>query len=118
MPQIRIEYSNQLKFKNDKIQILSSINKIVADTLELDVDNCKSRFLPLTDYFVGDDPEQKMIHLEIRVFEGKSLSDKDSLGTKLLEILRNEVFPLNENKIQITIQIIDIKTADYFKVAK
>jgi 5-carboxymethyl-2-hydroxymuconate isomerase len=88
------------------------------DVGDIDIENCKSRAIRLEEYHVArGESDRAFIHLQVCIFEGRSLSVKQLMGKNLLKILGECYLPsLEALNLQITLEIKDVQKALYFKL--
>lgn len=73
--------------------------------------------MQLKDYYIAKgDAENGFIHLELAFIEGRSEQIKTELGNQFLATLKNHfITPDDNERIQISVEILDIKRSNYFK---
>lgn len=113
MPHIRLEYTNNLG-NIDFQKIFSEIHSILATIT--DVETCKSRAIPLTNYYIGkDNNNHAFIHVELKLLAGRSLAIKQQIGEQIMAVLKKNLkIPSNLN-LQVTLEICDIDNLTYLK---
>ena len=117
MPQITLQHSDELAINMNYEEFFSTIHNLLSDTADIDISNCKSRVIKVDNIYIGDgDPDQRFVHLEVKLLEGRSKQLKDRIGKKLLNELK-QVFVDSGDRgsVQITVEIIDINRDNYFK---
>ena len=118
MPQITLEYTDNISFPNDKENFFKNLHNVVSTNADTNINNCKSRLIKLENYFTEDGRQKSagFIHLEVKLLEGRTQEIKDNLGNITLSFLK-KTFITEENKesVQITFHIIDINRKSYFK---
>jgi 5-carboxymethyl-2-hydroxymuconate isomerase len=119
MPQITFEYTTNIKDPNNFKPVVLNIHKILKSHCKININNCKTRIKCIDDFLVGNGEQiRKFIHLEVKFLEGRSSEVITSLGEKLLDILINYESLVQKNpELDITLHIIDIERARYFKYA-
>ena len=117
MPQIRLEYTNNVMIDPDGGELVKKIHKSLSAALGISIENCKTRVLIHTGYFVGDGGQDKgFAHLEVGILDGRSPTLKRELGNMLLALLQTQLLPDNGHlDLQITVEIRDIAGEQYFK---
>lgn len=117
MPQIKLEYTDNVELVKDISKVFSEIHLVLNQTAGIKLENCKSRAVQLADYYIGEGgTDQAFVHLEVRILEGRSVDLKKQTGNTLLEILKTSYsFDINPIGLQITVEIIDIIKDFYFK---
>ena len=120
MPQITLEYTSNVQNASDWDILVEQVHKIISKIVGTDIDNCKSRLLEQTRYFIGDGSgKMAFVHLHVAILEGRSEVLKQELGNMLLNLLQTTLLPENsQHKLQITVEIRDIIRRDYFKYPK
>lgn len=122
MPQIKIEYTNNLKLKPDLKDFYVNLHQIIHNFGKSNIENCKSRLIEVENYFIGSgnlNESNGFIHLSLEFLEGRSDELKSILGEKILNFLQESfLVNLESNRTQITVHISDIKRKSYFKLPK
>jgi 5-carboxymethyl-2-hydroxymuconate isomerase len=94
MPQIYVEYSENIKLVNFK-EILKLINVNVANIVDVPPNRCKGRLIKFKDFLIGDDENSDeafiFVHVGIQASRGEDL--KQQIGTKILDILKEHALP-------------------------
>ncbi len=117
MPQIRLEYSANLKTSVNFSELLYGIHEITTKTIRCDINDCKSRIIAYDNYFIGKgEKNNAMVHLEINILEGRTDEQKSELAKLLLDYLESSFNNNKELNIQITTEIKDIIKKNYHKI--
>lgn len=117
MPQIKLEYSENCQHHDGFDTLFRSIHAVLERTGGILIDNCKSRARLCNEFYIADgDPAHAFAHLEIRFIEGRTEQIREAIGREclalLLEFFKSSV---DNNRMQITVEIEDIKRQNYFK---
>jgi len=117
MPQITLEYTSNINDPGNFKSAIISIHKILESQFNLNINNCKTRIRRIEDFLIGNGEQtKKFIHLEVKFLEGRPQELISSLGDLLLDILCNyKSLPQKNPELDITVHIIDIERARYFK---
>lgn len=117
MPQITLEYSENCLCNSELRLLFRAVHHVLQDTGGILLNNCKSRAIKLSDYYIADgDNAHAFAHLEIRFIEGRSDSIRASIGNECLELLKEFFKPAIDNqRMQITVEVDDIKGSNYYK---
>lgn len=117
MPHLILEYTNNIPQAIDTHKLFAPLHQIIAETAGIRIENCKSRAIPLDDYYIAEGkPGQAFVHLNIRFLEGRSAALKQSLGQQSLEALRAHFGDAPDGlDLQLTVEIGDIQRQSYFK---
>jgi 5-carboxymethyl-2-hydroxymuconate isomerase len=117
MPQITLEYSSNVAPPVSAQELLGAVHRMVASTIGLPIENCKSRALVRDTFRVGDGGDNgAFVHAEIRILAGRAPEMKRELGENLLEYLTGAFRPVSETlDLQITVEVQDIERDGYFK---
>lgn len=117
MPQIRIEYTDNIVDNIIKNELLLSVHNKIHSICGIRLGNCKSRLIKINNYFIAEgDPEKGFIHAEIKFLEGRGERIKKNLGEEILEILKKHfIESLKRLDLQITVLIEDLPRRFYFK---
>ncbi|HHS13909.1 MAG TPA: 5-carboxymethyl-2-hydroxymuconate isomerase [bacterium] len=115
MPQIILEYTSNLPDPEEK-PLLLSIHRVLQNTASISIENCKSRILKQDRFLIGEgESDRAFVHLQVRFLEGRKEEVKEAVGKRLLELLDLHFQTDSECRLQITVELSDIKRAAYFK---
>jgi 5-carboxymethyl-2-hydroxymuconate isomerase len=116
MPHLTLEHTANLTNTICYAALFKALHQILAETADVDLNNCKSRAVPLAHYRVGDgDARHAFAHLEIRLFD-RPPAVKTELGERSLACLRRHLtHPTPDLTLQLTVEIVDVERAAYFK---
>jgi 5-carboxymethyl-2-hydroxymuconate isomerase len=117
MPQITLQYSENCRHAGSFKPLFRSIHAVLERSGGILIDNCKSRAQLCNEFYIADgDSAHAFAHLEIRFIEGRTDQVRDAIGRAclalLLEFFKSSV---ESNRMQITVEIDDIKRQNYFK---
>lgn len=117
MPQITLEHSSNIHQEIRTGELLGSLHRVIADVLELSIDNCKSRVVVHDDYLVGVGGDQKaFVHVCVRILSGRTPKAKTKVGQALLALLDEYFAPSASTlQLQLTVEVQDIDREAYFK---
>jgi 5-carboxymethyl-2-hydroxymuconate isomerase len=117
MPQIVLEYSENIDLPGDNRELFGRIHQILNTVAGIRLENCKSRALMHMDYCIGNgDSSNAFVHLDVRFMEGRTNDIKSRIGKDLLELLKNHFTGDPADQIvQITVEVRDIRKKEYFK---
>ena len=119
MPQIKLEYTENLQAIKSASDIFNKIHQILFKEAVIAIENCKSRAVIVDDYFVGTgDNNMAFAHLEIAIFKGRSSELKEKIGKlALAELKKGLACKENKTEMQFTVEIRDINKSSYFKTS-
>lgn len=116
MPQIKLEYSSNIQSEVNFKNLLLEVHRNVAQIINCDIYNCKSRVIKLDNYLIGEgELKNAMIHLDIAILDGRPDDVKIELGEKILSILDTYFSGNSDLATQITVDIKDLQRKLYFK---
>lgn len=117
MPQIVLEYSDNIGQEIESVVLLREIASIVSAAGGVRVGDFKSRAMRRKDYLVGEGRSMDaFVHLEIGLFAGRSPEIKRRIGEDCLEYLEEYFVPSrDELSLQITVEIREMEKESYFK---
>jgi len=114
MPHIQLEHTSNLPADIASRDLLVSIHRVFA-AHGVAIGNCKSRVETRDRWAIGDGSEEEsFVHLEVGILEGRTPETKHSLGDALLVLLK-KAYEGTSPPAQITVEIRDMRRADYFK---
>ena len=116
MPQITLQYTDNVHQGTAFSELFLDIHKIVSEVGGVRIGNCKSRAIRLEDYFVSaGDNRSGFVHLDLAILEGRS-EVKHELGQLCLDKLKSHFASDDEAiDLQITVEIRDMRRTAYFK---
>ena len=117
MPQITLEYTSNISDIEDFKPAIISLHKILESQCKVNINNCKARINRIDNFLVGNgNPSGKYMHLEVKLFEGRSEEIISSLGELLIDNLSNYKSIAQKNPdLDLTVHIIGVERAKYFK---
>src|ERR1044072_1235034 len=116
MPQLNLEYSDNLTFKVDLV-LLRLNQALVASGQFADELDIKSRAQGFAHYRVGTSPLARgFVHVRMAMLAGRSPDIKKQLSHALLEVLRESVEQKPGVDIQLCVEILDIDRESYVKL--
>ncbi len=120
MPHLSLEYTENLTQPIVAGQLFGKLHLVLADVGGVNVDNCKSRAVPRSCFFVGRGaPNSAFVHLDLRLLEGRPAELKTQIGDQCLAILESYFVPSAAAfDLQITVEIRDMARQAYFKAAR
>lgn len=118
MPQILLEYTDNISERPDFKMLLLSLHFLLQDLASAELAACKSRVKELTNYCIGDGGEQQaFVHLSIGLLAGRSQEVKDQVGNAASQLLQKHFQNSYGNyATQISVQILEMPKELYFKV--
>jgi len=117
MPHITLQYTDNISPQNEFNHLFSEIHTLLSDNAGINPNNCKSRAIKLTNYYIGDgNKSNAFVHLELRIFQGRTEVITQQIGNEILKLLQKHFDDRLENlNIQYTIEIIEMNPELYFK---
>lgn len=117
MPQITLQYTDNVRQRSTFSELFSEIHRIVSEVGEIQVGNCKSRAIRLSDYYIAaGEARRGFVHLDLAVLEGRADAVRQEMGQRCLDTLKRNYESVDENlDLQITVEIRDMRRDSYFK---
>lgn len=118
MPHLILEYSSNVKEKDDFHKLFSGLHQILVDIAKANLESCKSRAVEHNIFYIGDgSSNHAFVHLEIRLAEGRSFKVREEVGQKALEALERFFSQSLKNlDLQITVESTEFLRNLYFKI--
>lgn len=117
MPQIRLEYSDDLQPLPDLRAVFSQIHAALAESTGAAISNAKSRATAVEAYVGDGDAANAFVHLGIELMEGRTTEVKARASDRCLGILELAFAPASGGRnLQITVGITDLERATYRKL--
>ena len=107
MPHCIIEYSRELAIAPD---LLEDLNHLLCIDGEINIENLKSRLICLDQVLVGQNNEQLLVALTLKLLPGRNTQWKQELGHKLLRFLKSRF-----DTQTISVEIVEMNKEFYFK---
>lgn len=110
MPQMTLEYTQNIIEKSGIHDLLRKSHEVLVECLPTALSDCKSRVYECKDYWVGDgDPDNAFVHVCLKVQAGRTPEILRKTGDRLMQELRNYFSEsLEKRKLQITIEIVEL----------
>ena len=116
MPHIVLEYSDDLDPMPDLEPVFQAIHAVLEDGAGAPVGNSKSRSQPVTSYIGDGDDLHAMVHLDIRLMEGRTEDQKAEVTQRCLALLVDAFADAaRERRLQTTVAIADLDRRTYAK---
>ena len=116
MPHIVLEYSADLDPVPDLRRLFAEVHGALEQIADAPIGNSKSRVRPVDAYIADGSSAHAMVHLEIRLMEGRSDETKADLSRACLDILiRAFARAADGRALQTTVSIDDLDRATYAK---
>ena len=117
MPHVTLEYTDNIDQPIEFRDLFAELHKVLANAAGISIANFKSRAQCLNTYRVGaGEAGNAFVHLEVRLFEGRSVESKREIGERGLEVLKKYfVRSLGDCELQITLEVRDMQRRAYFK---
>lgn len=116
VPHIVLEYSDDLEPLPDFREVFASVHHVLADVAGAPIDNSKSRAKPVQAYIADGDESAAMVHLDIRLMEGRTTEQKAAVSQACLDILVDSFTEAAKGRhVQTTVAISDFDRSSYAK---
>jgi 5-carboxymethyl-2-hydroxymuconate isomerase len=117
LPQITVEYTNNIKETVYAEMIFPKIHDITHQVTGAAVKNMKSRAVKRDCFYIASgEPDKAFVHLHLQLLEGRPLEMKQALGKLLLDFLESYFATSKQTlDLQITVKIDDIAKNTYMK---
>ncbi|MEV5976086.1 isomerase [Streptomyces sp. NPDC052114] len=115
MPQITVDYSEQLAGTFDRKGFALALPALLADLAEATPGACKTRFVRTEDGVVGDGTgDDGIVHVMIGLLPGRSDRTKARTTAAVLDLLHTYLEPADGIKVHASAEIRDLD-ASYLK---
>ena len=116
MPHIVLEYSADLDPVPDLRHLFEEIHGALERIADAPIGNSKSRARSVDTFIADGSPAHAMVHLDIRLMEGRSDDTKAELSRACLDILTRAFERAADSRaLQTTVAIEDLDRATYAK---
>lgn len=118
MPQITLEYSQNLRWNVSFSSLFLELHHILADVAEIAIENCKSRAVCHGEVFIGEGvADNSFAHLTIGLYQGRPAGVKLEIGRRALGLMQRHLVPASELPVpQITVEFREFRRSDYLKL--
>ncbi len=118
MPHVTLEYTANVDQPIEFRDLFADLHRVLADAAGTNIANFKSRARCLDTYHVGEGQAgNAFVHLDVQLFEGRSVELKRKIGERGIEVLKKHFArSLSDLDLQITLHLRDIQPQAYFKV--
>ena len=119
MPQLILEYTENVLEKTNLSLLFKKCHEILTEKLPADLGSCKSRAIEQNDYYIGDGrSENAFVSLHIKVMAGRSLETLNEVAQSIMRVLKQHFDgSLKQLNLQITLELQELSHSMYFKVA-
>ena len=116
MPHIVLEYSADLEPVPDLRLLFEEVHRALERIADAPIGNSKSRARGVDSFIADGSPSHAMVHLDIRLMEGRSDETKADLSRACLDILTGAFARAADGRtLQTTVAIEDLDRATYAK---
>ena len=114
MPHLRLEYTNNIKIVQFS-EIFNDLINILIENTSIKVSNCKSRAIAINKSYMDCSIEnEKFVHLEIMMIEGRSKQVKQIILEQSLKVLKTYLSKYQPKEFpQISLEIREINKENY-----
>ncbi|ALV49860.1 5-carboxymethyl-2-hydroxymuconate Delta-isomerase [Streptomyces althioticus] len=109
MPQITVDYSDNLADGFDRPAFARDLHSAVVDIAAAKPPACKTRFRRTEDPVVGPDSEgHALVHVHIALLAGRTDETKSRLTEAVLDLLRQYVKPADGRTLHASAEVRDL----------
>ena len=113
MPHIKLEYTENVQWKNLMHEILPKLQTLLIQHARVKPENCKSRAIELKDFHcAGKSHSGGFIHLEISLLSGRTEEVKTNIGKECSRIIQSLIENIAD--IQVSVELRDMDRNGYF----
>ena len=113
MPHTTVEYSDQLADAFDRQAFGRALHPLVARTLDISVERCRTRFWRVTESVLGDGTgDGAMIRIVVGLLPGRSAETRAPLTRAILELAREHLRPAAGRSLGLVHVSVDIQDLD------
>ena len=117
MPQVRIEFSGNLKDGFDARGFALEVHEHLASIADADPASCKTRLIRRDDVVIGHgSPDRALIHVDLRILSGRSAEQKRALGAAVMRSLEQAFDKPPGMDVQLTVEVGEMDRDFYQKV--
>ncbi|SBT92861.1 5-carboxymethyl-2-hydroxymuconate isomerase [Streptomyces sp. DI166] len=109
MPQITVDYSEDLAESFDRPAFARDLHTAVVEIAAAKQPACKTRFRRTETTVVGQEPEgHALIHVHIALLAGRTDETKSRLTEAVLDLLRKHITPPDGRRLHASAEIRDL----------
>ena len=119
MPHLIVEYTDNLT-NVPELQVLTALNTAVIASGQVHAEtDLKSRIVRTTQFAIGTDSTSPrgFVHAELRLLAGRTPEMKRDLSDRIGAVLREHTPKPDGMLVQLSVDIVDMDKASYFKAA-
>jgi 5-carboxymethyl-2-hydroxymuconate isomerase len=110
MPQITVDYSENLESAFDRRAFALALHPLVVETVDTKLDACKTRFRQVEETVVGGGtPAATVIHISIALLPGRAPELKAQLSEAVLDLLAGHIEPVEGTLPAISAEVRDLE---------
>ena len=116
MPHLKLEYTENIDLPSSFEDLFSELHQGLAESGDIDINNCKSRAFKLQDYLLSKNGKGPFVHLEVAILSGRAPDVITRIGDRLKSILVHHfVSTTGIDDLQVTIELREFNRNNYFK---
>lgn len=117
MPQLILEYSNNIAQLDAKKTLLALNKTLVESSDTIQEEAVKARAYKVDTFSVGTQPDHRaFMHLELRMMAGRDTAAKKLIANNLVQTLQTMLPRQSGLSIQFTVDLVDMDPDVYTKV--
>ncbi len=119
MPQITLEYSQNVCWDTQFSVLFLELHRCLADLAGIPIENCKSRAVRHEEVLVGEGGANSgFVHLTIGLYQGRPAELKQEIGLRALDLLQRHLAPKSGRQVpQVTVEFREFQRIDYLKLS-
>ncbi|WP_377271722.1 5-carboxymethyl-2-hydroxymuconate Delta-isomerase [Peterkaempfera sp. SMS 1(5)a] len=114
MPQITVDYSDQLADVLDRRAFALELHPLTAGIISTGVDRCKTRFRRVETVVADGAPGHAVVHVEVAILAGRTAETVKELSRAVLELLDKHTASATGMVVHTSVEVRDL-TAAYSK---
>jgi 5-carboxymethyl-2-hydroxymuconate isomerase len=112
MPQITVDYSEDLESSFDRRGFALALHPLIVKTVDSRLDACKSRFRRVDETVVaGGTPTDAVVHISIALLPGRAPELKAQLSETVLDLLAEYLRPAGGVTPVVSAEVRDLETS-------
>lgn len=117
MPQLTLEFSENVIEKNELDNLFQRCHMVLAEILPTSIESCKSRAIEHKIYYIGNGaPNNAFVHVNLKIMAGRSYDTQNAAGHEVMELLKTHFAKsLAKLNLQITLEIDELQKT-YYKI--
>ena len=115
MPQISIEYSDNIGSRFDARALAGAVHRLLVEHADAQLPNCKTRLIEQRTFIGDGSAASGMVHIDLRILPGRTEEQKRRLGEAAIAALEEAAGAVELPDLQLTVEVRELDGSNYHK---